>query len=100
MSTRVFVAIFLFTLASESSACLHSSKARARFMHANPCPATGKTRGACKGYIVDHITPLCAGGVDAPSNMQWQTVADARAKDKIERQQCKGTYMQGDKESR
>jgi hypothetical protein len=25
------------------------------------------------------------GGADAPSNMQWQTVADAKAKDKTER---------------
>jgi hypothetical protein len=38
-----------------------------------------------KGYVVDHITPLASGGADAPSNMQWQTEADAKAKDKTER---------------
>lgn len=27
-------------------------------------------------------------GEDAPSNMQWQTVADAKAKDKWERKEC------------
>ena len=37
------------------------------------------------GYVVDHITPLAKGGRDAPSNMQWQTVAEARAKDRVER---------------
>jgi len=37
------------------------------------------------GYIVDHITPLAKGGKDVPSNMQWQTLAEARAKDKVER---------------
>jgi hypothetical protein len=61
---------------------------RAAFMKQQPCPSTGKTRGACPGYVVDHIKPLCAGGPDRPSNMQWQTVADAKVKDKQERQMC------------
>jgi hypothetical protein len=34
------------------------------------------------GYVVDHIIPLKRGGADSPSNMQWQTKADAKAKDK------------------
>jgi hypothetical protein len=53
-------------------------------MASHPCPATGKTSGACKGYVVDHVVPLKGGGADAPANMQWQTVAEAKAKDKIE----------------
>ena len=40
------------------------------------------------GYVVDHIVPLCAGGTDAVSNMQWQSVADAKAKDMRERAMC------------
>lgn len=36
------------------------------------------------GYVVDHINPLKRGGADEPSNMQWQTIADAKAKDKWE----------------
>ncbi len=41
------------------------------------------------GYLVDHIIPLACGGADSPSNMQWQTVAAAKAKDKVERQGCR-----------
>lgn len=40
------------------------------------------------GYVIDHIVPLACGGADAPSNMQWQTIAQAKAKDKVERQGC------------
>jgi hypothetical protein len=61
-----------------------SSSARAAFERSHPCPSTGKTSGACPGYVVDHITPLKRGGADAPSNMQWQTVQAAKEKDTIE----------------
>jgi hypothetical protein len=39
--------------------------------------------------VIDHIKPLACGGLDAPSNMQWQTVAAAKAKDKTERIGCR-----------
>src|SRR5882762_8208262 len=61
---------------------------RALFMKEHPCPANGKTRGRCPGYVVDHIKPLCAGGADHWSNMQWQTVAEAKIKDREERKLC------------
>ena len=41
-----------------------------------------------KGYVVDHIVPLACGGPEFPSNMQWQTKAEAKAKDKWERKGC------------
>ena len=37
------------------------------------------------GYVVDHIVPLACGGIDDPFNMQWQTIAEAKAKDTVER---------------
>jgi len=54
----------------------------------NPCPATGLVRGVCPGYVIDHVKPLACGGADAPGNMQWQTTADAKAKDAVERRTC------------
>ena len=57
---------------------------RARFMRSHPCPSTGKTHGACRGYVVDHVQALKHGGRDDPSNMQWQSVQAAKAKDKWE----------------
>lgn len=65
-----------------------SRAARADFLKQHPCPATGLSRGACPGYVVDHVTPLCAGGADAPYNMQWQTVEAAKIKDRAERRMC------------
>jgi len=45
---------------------------------------TGYPKGR-RGYVVDHIIPLECGGADIPSNMEWQTVAEAKIKDRTER---------------
>jgi hypothetical protein len=34
--------------------------------------------------VVDHVIALKRGGPDDSANMKWQTIADAKAKDKIE----------------
>lgn len=73
----------------QAEAGKRSSTARAEFQRQHPCPSTGKHRGACHGFVVDHITPLACGGPDAASNMQWQTAADGKAKDRVERIGCK-----------
>jgi hypothetical protein len=78
--------------ASRCSACARNSRGRIQrsrqairsFRSTHPCPATGKTTGACHGYVIDHVQALRHGGKDAPSNMQWQTTAAAKAKDRIE----------------
>jgi len=44
-------------------------------LHRLPQPAS-------PGYIIDHITPLKRGGADAPGNMQWETIREA--KDRVE----------------
>jgi hypothetical protein len=34
--------------------------------------------------VIDHVRPLACGGADDPSNMQWQTIEEGKAKDKWE----------------
>lgn len=89
-------AILIATAAVCSVARTESGKiARSReniraFHRANPCPA-GPDRGSktrCRGYVVDHILPLCAGGHDGPDNYQWQELAESRRKDKAEVALC------------
>lgn len=65
-------------------ATLRSGQAKYQFRKQHPCPSTQKVTGACPGYVIDHIIALKRGGPDIPANMQWQTVADAKAKDRVE----------------
>ena len=74
-------------LPTSASAKEHrSALVKHEFQLTHPCPSTGRTNGACPGYVKDHIVPLACGGPDAPSNMQWQ--AAAKAKDKWETKGC------------
>lgn len=65
-----------------------SQSARVEFKKLHPCPSTGRPSGACPGWIIDHVKPLACGGADHFSNMQWQTTAEAKAKDRWERMGC------------
>lgn len=47
-----------------------------------------KNEPVCPGYVIDHIKALACGGADAPENMQWQTVAEGKAKDRWELKEC------------
>ena len=72
-----------------------SAKAKAEFKAMHPCPETGQIKGACPGWVIDHIKPLCAGGADDPANMQWQSVDEAKRKDRWERRICNVNYRWG-----
>ena len=74
------------------AACERDSRGRIKrtesatttFRRLSPCPATGQTTGRCPGYVIDHIVPLKRGGPDALWNMQGQTKAETKAKDRVE----------------
>lgn len=59
-----------------------SEAARREFMRQTNFP---KGRS---GYVIDHIVPLACGGADDPRNMQWQTIEEAKGKDRTERKGC------------
>lgn len=92
MALRViFYFVLMLGIASPTVAgekVKRSSAARTAFKKLHPCPATGSSKGRCPGYVIDHVLPLACGGADAPENMQWQTVAEAKEKDKWERKGC------------
>lgn len=89
MFRSLFVLIFLFSACAAEAKIPRSSSAKAEFKRLQPCPSTDRPRGACPGYVIDHVVPLCAGGPDEPANMQWQTVEAAKVKDRAERRQCR-----------
>jgi len=65
------------------------NNAEVLFRLTHPCPATGQTGGACNGYVIDRVVPRVCGGADDPQNMQWQTLAEAKEKDRWERIGCR-----------
>ena len=67
---------------------VRSRAVAARFQRMHPCPSTGLRYGGCKGWVKDHKEPLACGGPDTVNNLQWQTVADGKAKDRVERKKC------------
>jgi hypothetical protein len=84
---RIIFAVLL--LAAPAQAAERSSAVRAAFQRAHPCPSTGKTTGACPGYRLDHIASLCWDpSGDVIGNLQWQTIEDAKKKDRFEKQAC------------
>jgi hypothetical protein len=82
------VALTLFICLS-AAAAPRSAAERAAFQRENPCPSTGLRRGSCPNFVIDHVQPLCAGGPDHRSNMNWQTIAEALVKDRQEWRLCR-----------
>jgi hypothetical protein len=87
------LASFIFYASSTNAVSFHSlaqrNASRRRDAHqqsrsfARP-ESFAETHPPLKPYVVDHIKPLKRGGSDSPSNMQWQTKQEAKAKDKWE----------------
>src|SRR3954464_6456589 len=89
LTALLLIAAGAFVVASDAWAIARSKKAIHDFRKDHPCPTTGKAKGACPGYVIDHVKPLCAGGPDRPSNMQWQDIQSSKKKDRVEAQECR-----------
>ncbi len=63
---------------NESGRIARSQSAKTEFKQ-----QTGYPKGR-PGYVIDHIIPLKRGGCDYFRNMQWQTIEEAKEKDKWE----------------
>jgi hypothetical protein len=86
----IFAALIASTAVFPASAKEHRSReVTQEFQREHPCPSTGSRRGRCPGCVRDHIVPIACGGPDAVANMQWQTVAAAKANDRWERRGCR-----------
>ena len=81
----ILLALFISTAEAKQYRSYHAIK---QFKLENSCPASGRYKGRCEGYVIDHIKPLACGGLDSPKNMQWQTLKDAKSKDRWERTGC------------
>lgn len=80
----------LWAVAGDAGAQLERSPAQVRaFRAVHACPVTGLHRGACPGWQVDHVRPLCSGGEDGPGNMQWLAVEDHRFKTWVDVRECR-----------
>lgn len=87
----------LLLLSLTSLAADRSSTARRHFAKEHPCPVTkvakpdhcyGTVGGKRVAYVIDHVVPLCAGGADLPTNMQWSRLEISKLKDRVEKATC------------
>ena len=91
----VLTVITAFGFVAPMKAEEYRSRAALRaFENTHICPSTNRVSGPgrrhnpCPGYVIDHIDPLECGGPDTPANMQWQTIAEGKAKDRWEGSPC------------
>lgn len=85
---RVLLVLLLLAAPALAEEPKRDAKVVREWRKTHPCPSTGKTTGACKGWVADHIRPLCFGGADSPSNLAWQEVKESYKKDAFEREAC------------
>lgn len=91
LKNLVILSIFLTATATAYALPRDAAQTHA-FRRDHPCPSTGKVKGACPGYQIDHVMALMNGGEDRPDNMQWLSVERHKAKTRKDRALCKKSY--------
>lgn len=82
ISLALLSALLLAICPSVEGKTLRSNAVVREFKKLHPCPYEP---GNC---VADHSWPLCAGGKDAVSNLQWQRRDESYVKDAWERRLC------------
>lgn len=85
MKKLLLIAALLSLSLTANAANIRKQSVKDAFAKLHHCPATGLPTASCKGFVIDDIVPLDCGGKDVVSNKQWQTIAEGKAKDKVER---------------
>jgi hypothetical protein len=85
----VLILVMAAACAAQAQSIQRSASEVRAFRAENPCPATGRTRGACPGWQVDHPRALCAGGLDHRTNMAWLSVEDHKWKTFVDIRECR-----------
>ena len=96
----IFVALALPGVAGQEAGTSKSatnSKPTSKSSEAYSPAAAAKTqfmretgyRNGRPGYVVAYKKPVACGGAEDTSNMEWLTIAEAKAKTKAERKGCK-----------
>jgi 5-methylcytosine-specific restriction endonuclease McrA len=93
MKARAALILLALSLTAQARIPRDAAQVRA-FRAEHPCPSTGLKRGACPGWDVDHIVPLCAGGADHPSNLQWLSKDDHNWKTFVDVRECRKAKQQ------
>lgn len=61
---RALIAVACLWMAAAVAQPIQRDRGEVRAFRAeSPCPATDQVKGACPGWHVDHIIPLCAGAM-------------------------------------
>ena len=63
--------------------------AEIEFQRLNPCPSNHARQGACPGYAIEHVVPLCLGGPDVAYNMRWQRSPQGKPADPAATRDCR-----------
>lgn len=85
----MFLLTSLLASGTGEAKSVRDPEVRRAFMKLHPCPSTGKTKGACPGWQVDHVIALVCGGRDSVDNLQWLSVEAHKAKTREDIKNCR-----------
>lgn len=67
-----------------------SATTRTLFEKLTPCPGKKIGEDICTGYIMVYVDPLCNGGKDSPTNVNWLPMLDLKNKQRHDQTICHG----------